>query len=80
MSSTSATKHAHPERLSPELALDAEVTEQDRPEPASSLRDQIALVAYSHWEARGCPFGSAEEDWSRAEQEIRVAAQISRSA
>ena len=32
---------------------------------------EVALRAYRLWEKRGCPFGSPEEDWFRAEQEIR---------
>ncbi len=35
-------------------------------------REQIARLAYSYWEARGCKGGSAEEDWVRAEQELRT--------
>jgi len=34
-------------------------------------REEIATRAYLLWEARGCPSGSPEEDWFRAEQEIR---------
>jgi predicted chitinase len=34
---------------------------------------EIARLAYSYWEARGCKAGSAEEDWLRAEQELRGA-------
>lgn len=33
--------------------------------------DKIALLAYSYWEARGCPHGSPEEDWLRAESDLR---------
>jgi hypothetical protein len=32
---------------------------------------RIARLAYSYWEARGRPDGSAEEDWFRAEDELR---------
>ena len=32
--------------------------------------EQIARLAYSLWEARGCPIGSPEEDWLRAEKEL----------
>ena len=32
--------------------------------------NQIAGVAYSLWELRGCPLGSPEEDWFKAEQEL----------
>jgi hypothetical protein len=37
------------------------------------LHDAIARLAYSYWEARGRQGGSAEEDWLRAETEIRNA-------
>ena len=32
---------------------------------------RIARLAHSYWEARGCPYGSPEEDWFRAEEELR---------
>jgi hypothetical protein len=34
-------------------------------------QDEIAALAYSYWEARGYNGGSAEEDWLRAEEEVR---------
>jgi len=34
--------------------------------------DEIATLAYELWQARGCPYGSPEEDWSRAVSEIRT--------
>jgi len=34
------------------------------------LREQIARLAYSYWEARGCPEGSPDEDWLRAEANL----------
>ena len=33
---------------------------------------EIAQLAYSYWEARGCTNGSAEEDWVRAEREMKA--------
>jgi len=36
-----------------------------------SEREEIAILAYSYWEARGQQGGSPEEDWVRAEQEYR---------
>lgn len=33
--------------------------------------EQIARLAYALWEARGCQYGNPEEDWLRAEQELR---------
>jgi hypothetical protein len=35
-------------------------------------RGAVARLAYSYWEARGFVGGSAEEDWLRAEKEIRT--------
>ena len=32
--------------------------------------EAIALLAYGIWEKRGRPFGSAEEDWFRAETQL----------
>ena len=33
--------------------------------------EEIARLAYSYWEARGSSPGSAEEDWYRAEEELK---------
>jgi len=45
-----------------------EATASDSPpEP-----EQIARLAYSYWQARGCPEGSPEQDWLRAEAELRT--------
>ena len=43
------------------------VTQQTRNSP----HEEIALRAHRLWEARGCPIASPEEDWLRAEEEIR---------
>jgi DUF2934 family protein len=38
---------------------------------ATDISEQdIAALAYKYWQARGCPDGSAEEDWFRAEREL----------
>ena len=34
--------------------------------------EEVAKLAYQFWEERGCPFGSPEIDWSRAEQELQA--------
>jgi hypothetical protein len=31
---------------------------------------KIAVLAYQFWQERGCPLGSPEQDWFRAEREI----------
>jgi len=33
--------------------------------------EAIARLAYSYWQARGCPIGSPDEDWYRAANELR---------
>jgi len=39
---------------------------------ANPTFDEVAQLAYSYWEARGFQGGSSEEDWLRAEQELRA--------
>ena len=34
--------------------------------------EEVARLAYQFWEERGCPFGSPEIDWSKAEQELQA--------
>ena len=33
--------------------------------------EEVAALAYSFWEARGCQGGSPDEDWALAEQQLR---------
>jgi hypothetical protein len=35
--------------------------------------EEIGALAYQLWQARGCPEGSAEDDWYRAEEELQGA-------
>jgi hypothetical protein len=35
-------------------------------------REEVVRLAHSYWEARGYQGGSAEEDWFRAERELRA--------
>ena len=32
----------------------------------------IAKLAYQYWESRGCPYGSPNDDWFRAEKDLRL--------
>jgi DUF2934 family protein len=45
----------------------------EEPVHSNDLEDQqeVARLAYSYWLARGCPEGSPEADWLRAEQEVQ---------
>ncbi|HWB85864.1 MAG TPA: DUF2934 domain-containing protein [Bryobacteraceae bacterium] len=39
-------------------------------------QEEIARLAYLYWEERGCQGGSSEEDWLRAERELRSRATV----
>ena len=39
--------------------------------PLEPSREEIARLAYEMWEQRGRPFGSSDEDWLRAAEELR---------
>jgi len=56
-----------------------ETASQDGAQQAGPSYDQIAQKAHELWEKRGCPDGSADQDWADAEQELR-AAMVSKKA
>lgn len=71
---------AAPPRRKPAIAKRAKrtVSPAEKPlEPAATAtvrgpsEDEIARLAYSYWEARGYAGGSPEEDWLRAQRELR---------
>ena len=52
------------------------LSEKSKSDPAPDQHDPmedkaIAQRAYECWNDRGCPGGSPEEDWYRAEREIK---------
>ena len=52
----------------PAAAVPKAVADPGKAEIATA---DIALLAYSIWEAGGCPDGSALEDWLSAERQLR---------
>ena len=38
--------------------------------PENPEREDIACLAYQLWQERGCPNGSPDEDWYRAEEQL----------
>ena len=44
--------------------------------PTEITTHQIADLAYFMWLDRGCPAGTPEEDWHKAESELRVKASV----
>jgi hypothetical protein len=49
-------------------------------EPERVSEIEIAARAYEIWQSRGCPIGSAEEDWFQAERELTTQKTTSSSA
>jgi hypothetical protein len=43
---------------------------------AQFSREAIEKLAYQYWLNRGCPSGSAEEDWYHAERALLAAAEM----
>jgi hypothetical protein len=60
------------------LEIDSRTTAHlDRTDPGLSLETvecsrcaEMARLAYTLWQQRGCPVGSAEVDWLEAEQQL----------
>lgn len=48
-----------------------DIIPDDSPAGACSY-EEIAALAYQLWNNRGCPIGSPEEDWCRAERWLRT--------
>ncbi len=44
---------------------------ESAPSDVSAHRQDVAALAYTLWQSRGCPLGSSEEDWYRAEKQIQ---------
>jgi hypothetical protein len=78
--STAQTASATPETTTLQTATP--VSEPAAPQIAAATAheptsDEIARLAYTYWEARGYRGGSSEEDWLRAERELRARANAS---
>lgn len=70
-----AKRAAEPvETLAPAAEQETVAPQADAVAPVAAYvpsQDEIAKLAYSYWEARGCQGGCPEEDWLRAEGELR---------
>jgi hypothetical protein len=57
-------------KIDPKTAVSSEPGVQ--PSPMETVDEaEIASRAYELWQERGCPVGSDQEDWFRAEEELR---------
>ena len=69
---TTAVKHTHTTKKPMPQEVDATVSMA----PAQALthvvtHEDVAQLAYSSWVARGCQGGSPQDDWLRAEQQLK---------
>jgi DUF2934 family protein len=64
--SNNKVKHRVPQETPAKGIIQFQALRDDPP-----AYDEIAVLAYSYWEARSGNGGSAEEDWLRAEEEVR---------
>lgn len=46
---------------------------------ARAIQEEIAALAYSLWQSRGCPEGTPDEDWFNAEEILRANGEITES-
>jgi hypothetical protein len=67
----SKTASAVDEGHYPEINTDAAEQPQDPGHPPTE--DEIAERAHQIWLERGCPSGSAVQDWQEAERQLRLA-------
>jgi len=56
-------------------------------EPAAQIvaldphnHDDVALLAHKLWQGRGCPLGSDQEDWFRAENQLKTGVVLTATA
>jgi hypothetical protein len=59
------------ESRSKNAAGETAVMEPETDAGTTPSQEEVAALAYSYWEARGCQGGSSQEDWLRAEKELR---------
>ena len=57
-----------------EIDVPVESDDHEMASPRAVDTQRIAELAYRFWQERGCPYGSPEEDWYRAEAELQRAA------
>ena len=52
-----------------------EMESSNLPDHKTGDVEKVRNLAYRFWQERGCPTGSSEEDWFRAERELASAAE-----
>ncbi len=60
-----------PKKITPPSNIVADT--EAAPSNGAAGHEDVQRLAYEYWLARGCPEGSAEQDWFRAEQTLQDA-------
>ena len=61
-----------PEKSEKKSASSEPLAESAQPAVSGSVDErEISEVAYQFWQERGCPIGSDQEDWLRAEEKLK---------
>jgi hypothetical protein len=59
-------------KIDPKKSVNNDTTTRVPPDSIKTVKDdQIAARAHELWQERGCPVGSPDADWFRAEEELR---------
>jgi hypothetical protein len=69
---TQAMAPAQSEREKPTAQVDVLYPVLSSQGPETEAYEKIAALAYEFWQARGCPYGSPEDDWFRAEKQLQA--------
>jgi hypothetical protein len=75
---TARPKHSPTTADTPEPVLKSEIETSSAASSAGRepSHEEVRALAHSYWLARGCQGGSPEEDWRRAEEELRHQAMV----
>jgi hypothetical protein len=69
----SSPRLAIPESSQQQSELQAGTEQPPQLQAINNIQQQaVANLAYELWQQRGCPEGSPEEDWNRAEQTLQA--------
>jgi len=58
--------------VEPETQSSQKLQETASSSPLEFSHERCSELAYSLWQQRGCPEGSADQDWFEAERQLRI--------
>jgi len=68
MKSKAASRRSLPARDQQQERVPEQTAEPSNTQ--DSVQENIAKLAHALWQSRGCPMGSAEQDWIEAERQM----------